>query len=85
MEQVKSSKGRRVASGYFTAQPVGDGFHVRDEVLGRTYTVPRVGQPTFDGRPVTNRLALSRVQAAVDACIEGALLAEVAEELADAA
>ena len=85
MEQVKSSKGRRIAFEYFSAQPFGDGFHVRDEVLDRTYTVPRVGQPTFDGRSVTNRLALSRMQAAVDACIEGALLAELAEELADAA
>ena len=85
MERVKSNMGRGIAFEYFTAQPFGDGFHVRDEVLGRTYTVPRVGQPTLDGGPVTNRLTLTRIQAAVDACIEGALLAEVAEELADAA
>jgi hypothetical protein len=55
MEQVKSSKGRPIAVEYFTAQPFGDGFHVRDEVLGRTYTVPRVGQPALEGRPVSNR------------------------------
>ena len=83
MEQVKSSKGRPIAVEYFTAQPFGDGFHVRDEVLGRTYTVPRVGQPALEGRPVSNRLTLTRIRVAVDACIEDALLAEVAEELAE--
>lgn len=85
MEQVKSSIGRWVAVEYFTAHPFGDGFQVRDEVLGRTYTVPRVGQPMLDGQPVTNRVALTRIQAAVDACIESALLAEVEEELGEAA
>jgi hypothetical protein len=34
---------------------------------------------------VSNRLTLTRIRVAVDACIEDALLAEVAEELADAA
>jgi len=70
---------------YFTAQPTGESFEVRDELLGRTYHVPRSGAPTLRGRPVANRLTLERIQAAIDAWVEQALLDEVAEELDEAA
>jgi hypothetical protein len=70
---------------YFVAQPSGDGFEVRDEALARTYHVARGGMPTFRGQPVTNPLTLDRIQAAIDAWVERALIDAVAEELDQAA
>jgi hypothetical protein len=41
-----------------------------------------VGKPTLRGRMVTNPLTLERINAAVDEWVEGALLAEIATEIA---
>ena len=70
---------------YFIAQPSGDGFEVRDEVLGRTYHVPRAGTATFRGQPVSNPLTLDRIQSAIETWVERALADEVAGELQQAA
>ena len=69
---------------FFTAEPVvGGGFEVRDNVVpNRAYHVPLDGAPTCRGRPVTNLVTLERISAAVDECVERALLEEIAREAA---
>jgi hypothetical protein len=68
---------------FFEAVPTPLGFDVHDTVVpDRVYAVPKVGTPTLHGRMVTNPLTLERINAAVDEWVEGALLAEIATEIA---
>jgi len=68
---------------YFTAAPVVGGFEVRDDVVpGRVYQVPANGTPMHRGRVITNPVTLARIGAAVDECVEQALLDEIAREAA---
>jgi hypothetical protein len=68
---------------FFTAEPVVGGFDVRDDVVpNRVYHVPAAGVPTHRGQPVTNMVTLERISAAVDECVERALLEEIAREAA---
>ena len=74
---------RAVMPHFFTAAPVVGGFEVRDDVVpGRVYQVPAGGTPMHRGRPVTNPVTLARIGAAVDECVERALLDEIAREAA---
>ena len=64
-------------------QPVVGGFEVRDDVVpGRVYQVPANGTPMHRGRVITNPVTLARIGAAVDECVEQALLDEIAREAA---
>jgi hypothetical protein len=63
---------------FFTASPTSDGFEVRDAVLpDRVYLASIKNPPTLRGRPVTNPLTLERINAAVDECVERALVDEI--------
>ena len=74
---------QRVAPHFFSAEPVVGGFEVRDDVLpSRVFQVPAHGQPTHRGQPVTNPVTLARIGAAVDECVERALIDEIAREAA---
>ena len=56
---------------------------MRDDVVpNRVYHVPAAGVPTHRGQPVTNMVTLERISAAVDECVERALLEEIAREAA---
>jgi quercetin dioxygenase-like cupin family protein len=52
---------------YFRAEPTADGFLIRDGALpGRCYTLLHGEEvPTLHGKPVTNRLMLTRIETAL--------------------